>query len=89
MPQNSARGRPRTHTREMADGDRKRPLANTQGEGVKVAEVGRYVAEMCGDLTLMASSARLLMLTFLLSMARQEAERVSRTGSGPKQPVAS
>ena len=62
---------------------------NTQAENVNVMELSRYLAEMCGDLTVMASSARLLMLTYLLSMARQEAERISRSGSAPEQPAAS
>lgn len=44
-------------------------------------DVSRYVAEICGELTGMASSAKLTMLTYLLAMARHEAERIARTGS--------
>ncbi len=73
----------------MLGDDREGAASPTPAQGVKVTELSRYVAEMCSDLAVMASSANLLMLTYLLSMARQEAERISRSGSAPGQPAAS
>lgn len=48
---------------------------------VNILDLSRYIAEMCGDLALMAQSARLPMLAYFLSMARHEAERTSREDS--------
>lgn len=41
-------------------------------------EVSRYVADICNELSKMTTSAHLMMLSYLLGMARQEAERISR-----------
>ncbi|MHB2165956.1 hypothetical protein [Alsobacter sp. R-9] len=44
------------------------------------AEVARYVAQITGELSALARSARLDTLVYFLEMARHEAQSQSRTG---------
>ena len=44
------------------------------------AEIAGYIAQMTGEMMLMASKARLDLLCYLLSIARTEAEVVARQG---------
>ena len=46
------------------------------------AAVARYVALLSGEMAVMARSANLDMLTYLLDMARAEAELIARTPPG-------
>ena len=55
------------------DGDARRPVGP--------ADVSRYIAEICAELTGMASAAKLNMLTYLLGMARQEADRITKAAA--------
>ncbi|MGO9389698.1 hypothetical protein [Rhodoblastus sp.] len=52
------------------------------GEG-SAEETARYIADMIGALALMAGEARLDLLTYLLNMARVEAELQGRQSEEP------
>jgi hypothetical protein len=52
------------------------------GEG-STEETARYISDMVGALAAMASEARLDLLTYLLNMARVEAEMQSRQSETP------
>jgi hypothetical protein len=52
------------------------------GEG-STEETARYISDMVGALAAMASEARLDLLTYLLNMARVEAELQSRQSESP------
>jgi hypothetical protein len=52
------------------------------GEG-STEETARYISDMVGALAAMASDARLDLLTYLLNMARVEAELQSRQSESP------
>ncbi len=52
------------------------------GEG-SAEETARYIADMIGALALMAGEARLDLLTYLLNMARVEAELQARQSEEP------
>ena len=52
------------------------------GEG-SAEETARYISDMVGALAAMASDARLDLLTYLLNMARVEAEMQSRQSETP------
>ena len=53
------------------------------GSPVDPADVSRYIAEICAELTGMASAAKLNMLTYLLGMAKQEADRITKAAAKP------
>ena len=54
------------------------------GEG-SVEETARYIADMIGALAVMAGEARLDLLTYLLNMARVEAELQARQSEEPSE----
>ncbi len=80
MPQTSSR-RPRVS--KPASLTRRRPAetGSNPGGSADPQDVSRYVADICGELSKMTKSAKLMMLSYLLGMAGQEAERISRGDS--------
>jgi hypothetical protein len=67
------------------------PVASTQAEAEvqrsptwTQAEAAQYIAAMAGELSLLARHAKLDLVSYLLDMARLEADNASRprTGSG-------
>ena len=88
MSQLTVPRRPKVQTQRPA-GDHAVHATTVPTQTVNTAEMTRYVAEMCSDLTNMASSAGLPMLTYLLSMARQEAERIYRGLASGERPAGS
>ena len=73
-PKSVARGRGR---------DAGSPDETSPGRPIDPVDVSRYIAEICAELTGMAKTAELNMLTYLLGMARQEADRVAKAGVKP------
>ncbi|MBB4198354.1 hypothetical protein CCR94_22630 [Rhodoblastus sphagnicola] len=69
-----------------AEADLRYDEAETEAEPVGSAEdTARYIADMVGALAAMAGDARLDLLTYLLNMARVEAELQARQTEEPEQ----
>ena len=60
------------------------PLTSRAEREAAEAEITGYIAQMTGEMMAMAAKARLDLLSYLLSIARTEAEVIARRGfSGP------
>ena len=78
--------RPKLPKQSVAPGRRRyggTPDETDAGQPVDPVDVSRYIAEICAELTGMANAAELNMLTYLLAMARQEAERIAKAAAKP------
>ena len=75
--------RPRGPKQSSASGGRGSPDATNPGRPVDPVDVSRYTAEICAELTGMAKAASRHMLTYLLGMARQEANRIAKAAAKP------
>lgn len=70
--------RPGSYARAVQQDPPQEELTPGATHPADVAELSRYIADICAELTAMASSARLVMLTYLLGMAYQEAGRLAQ-----------
>lgn len=60
------------------------PPPDSPTGGIDPFHVSRYVADMTAELSKMTEYAQLKMLSYLLGMVRQEAERIARAAPGQK-----